>query len=329
MIVSRMRTLSSYLLPFLFLTAGCNQRTSSPREAPVLTGMEIAEAKQLQTAQTVTVSGTVHASESAVLSTQISGRILSILVKEGDSVQHGQTLLAIDGAQYRADASRTKATAESLDQEVRMAEAEATLATSTVKRYELLQSRKSVSPQEFDEISKRAQATNARLASLRAQAVAAKANVESARVALGYTQLRAPFSGIVTARHADPGTLALPASPLLEIDREGGLQLWVTIDETLLAILKKGLTVDVQIPSQHQTNLKGIVEQIQPDANTVSHSFLIKLSLPQSTELHAGVYGTAQIVTGTKTATYIPQTAILSNWPDITPCSRTPPIVMR
>ncbi len=102
----------------------------------------------------------------------------------------------------------------------------------------MLKDQKSVSPQEFDEVQKRSEAAQLRVASYAAQAEQAKAAVAGARTQLGYTALHAPFSGVVTARLADPGTLAAPGVPLLEMDRDGPLQVYTSVDESLIASVR-------------------------------------------------------------------------------------------
>ena len=82
---------------------------------------------------------------------------------------------------------------------------------------------------------------------MRAQTEAARAQVSGARTMLGYTRLPAPFSGIVTARMADPGTMAAPGVPLLQVDQAGALQLDATVDESAIGAVHKGMKVQVAI----------------------------------------------------------------------------------
>ncbi len=103
------------------------------------------------------------------------------------------------------------------------AQTNAELAASTLDRYRQLEAEKSVSPQEMDEVSRRAEAAAANLEAVRAQTDAARAQESGARTMLGYTRLVAPFAGVVTARMADPGTMAAPGVPLLQVDQAGAL----------------------------------------------------------------------------------------------------------
>ena len=73
----------------------------------------------------------------------------------------------------------------------------------------------------MDEVSRRAEGAAASVDAMRAQTDAARAQEKGARTMLAYTHLLAPFAGVVTARMADPGTMAAPGVPLLQVTRQG------------------------------------------------------------------------------------------------------------
>ncbi len=104
----------------------------------------------------------------------------------------------------------------------------------------------------------------ARLEAVRAQTDAARAQESGAHTMLGYTHLVAPFAGVVTARMADPGTLASPGVPLLQVDQAGALQLQATVDESAIGAVHKGMKVQVAIDGGDSANLAGTVAEIDP-----------------------------------------------------------------
>jgi RND family efflux transporter MFP subunit len=163
----------------------------------------------------------------------------------------------------------------------------------------------------LDEVGRRAEASAERVEALRAQSEAAKAQDSGARAMLGYTRLRAPFAGVVTARLADPGTLASPGVPLLQVDSSGPLQLQVTVDESAIGTVRKGMKVSVSIDGAPTANVTGTVADIVPAADPASHSFTVKVDLTSSAKLHAGMYGTAAFATGTRQAILIPRSAVV------------------
>jgi len=191
------------------------------------------------------------------------------------------------------------------------AESDAKLAASTLERYRQLQAQKSVSPQEMDEVARRAEGAAARLEAVRAQTEAAHAQEKGARTMLGYARLVAPFSGTVTARMVDPGTLASPGVPLMQVDQAGALQLLATVDESAIGAVHKGMKVPVAMDGAASADLTGTVQEIVPAADAASHSFTVKIDLPSSKLLHAGMYGAAEFANGIRQAIVAPRSAVV------------------
>jgi RND family efflux transporter MFP subunit len=128
---------------------------------------------------------------------------------------------------------------------------------------------------------------------------------------LGFTRLLAPFSGIVTTRMADPGTMASPGVPLFQVDQAGVLQLDTTVDESAIGAIHKGMKAQVEIDGGNSTNLVSTVAEIVPAADPASHGFLVKIDLPSSSPLRAGMYATAEFANGTRQAILIPRSAVV------------------
>jgi RND family efflux transporter MFP subunit len=233
-----------------------------------------------------------------------------VLVQAGDRVRAGQLLVALDDAAMQSALEQATAGAAAAEKQQAAAAAQASLAAETLARYQMLKDQKSVSPQEFDEVEKRSETAQLQVASYEAQSEAAKASVAGARTQLGYTALHAPFDGIVTARMADPGTLAAPGVPLLEVDRDGPLQIYISVDESLIGSIHAGMNLPVSVEGIDAANLNGTVAEIVPAADPASRSFLVKLDLPALNNLRPGMYATAGLPGGARPAILAPQSAI-------------------
>jgi RND family efflux transporter MFP subunit len=147
---------------------------------------------------------------------------------------------------------------------------------------------------------------------MRAQTDAARAQESGARTMMSYTRLVAPFAGVVTARMADPGTMAAPGVPLLQVDQAGALQLDATVDESAIGAIHKGMRVQVDLDGGVSTTVAGTVAEIVPAADPSSHSFLVKIDLPSSSQTRAGMYGAAEFANGARQAILIPRSAVVS-----------------
>ncbi len=306
------RVLSGYLFVVCAaLTAGCHGGESALPAPLQSMQARVVESRQQELPLNVRSTGTVHARQTAILSAQVVGRIEQVLVREGDTVRAGQNLVVIDGAALRASVEEAQAGVKAAQDEQDAAQTDARLAASTLERYKQLEAKKSVSPQEMDEVSRKAEASAARLETVRAQADAARAQERGARTMLGYSRLTAPFAGVVTARMADPGTMASPGLPLIQVDQAGVLQLDVGVDESVIGAIHKGMKSPVSIAGASPAEIIGTVSEIVPAADPASHSFLVKIDLPFSGSMRAGMYGTAEFANGLRQAVVVPRSAIV------------------
>jgi RND family efflux transporter MFP subunit len=256
-------------------------------------------------------AGTVRAAQTSDLASQLMGNIVEIRAREGDRVQRGQVLAVIDDSQPRAAVDRATAAGVGAQQQLVAANSDLVLAESTLKRYQNLYDRKSLSPQEFDEVKARQQATLARRDMAQAGQAQAQAALNQAMTSLGYTRIRAPFDGVVTEKRADSGTLASPGIPIFTVEDVRRYRLEVAVNESDLRYVRTGGQVTVAIEALDNAELKGKVVQIVPAADPASRAFLVKIELPTDTRLRSGLFGRAQFSRGERQALLIPRSAVV------------------
>src|SRR5688500_11864657 len=203
-------------------------RTAEPEPAvPIVSGLKTETLHSSLVDDHYEAVGTVRARNNSVVAAKVMGTIMALHVREGDMVRAGQTLVEIDNRDAGIQLQKTQAgmreiqdSLEEVDRSIRAAEsaraaaqANETLAKTTLRRYEMLFERQSVSPQEFDEVraryevakaeSERAdrllQVSIARQKQVRARIDQAKADVANARVYVGYSRIAAPIDGVVVS----------------------------------------------------------------------------------------------------------------------------------
>jgi RND family efflux transporter MFP subunit len=255
--------------------------------------------------------GTVRAAQTSDLASQVMGTIVEIRAHEGDRVHRGQVLAVIDDSQPRAALDRATAAGIAAQQQLVAANSDLVLAESTLKRYQNLYDRKSLSPQEFDEVKARQQATLARRNMAQAGQAQARAALNQAMTSLAYTRIRAPFDGVVTEKKADSGTLASPGMPIFTVEDVRRYRLEVAVNESDLRYVRAGGQVSVVIEALDNAELKGKVVQIVPAADPASRAFLVKIELPTATGLRSGLFGRAQFSRGERKALLIPRLAVV------------------
>jgi RND family efflux transporter MFP subunit len=303
-------TLASAVLSLMFV--GCSSERQSVRAAPeAVSNVSVVSAQTATIPDVVEAVGTIRSAETSQLAAQMMGNIVEIRVREGDHVQRGQVMAVIDDAQPRAALDRAVAADFGAQQENSASESDFTLAEATFKRYQTLYDKKSVSPQEFDEIKARYQTAQARREMARAGQGQAKAALQQARTALGYSHIVAPFNGLVTDKKVDVGTLASPGMPIFTVEDLRRYRLEATVNETDLRYVRQGQQVSVSIDALGDRELKGRILEIVPAADPASRSFLVRVDFPYDPSLRSGLFGRAHFTRGERTTLLIPRSAIV------------------
>ena len=291
---------------------GCSSERPHAAPAPeTLRNISVFEAQQGKAPDFLEAMGTVRAAQSSDLASQMMGTIVEIRVREGDHVQRGQIVAVLDDAQPRAALDRSTAAVSAAQQQLIAADSDLALAESTLKRYQMLYDRKSISPQEYDEIKTRQQSALARRDMAQADQAQAKAALAQSHVALDYTRIRAPFDGVVTTKKADAGSLASPGMPILTVEDVRRYRLEVTINESDLRYVRIGQSVPVVIDAVDTAALQGKINEVVPAADAATRSFLVKIDLPGAKTLRSGLFGRAEFSRGDRPSLLIPRTAVV------------------
>ncbi len=263
------------------------------------------------------LTGILRASVSSPLAFQTSGRVLRVLVEEGDRVKAGQLLAELDGAMQSAQLTQAQGVlaqaranlalleAGSRPQEIAEAQAQLDSALAVVKQAEADFAR---AAQLFAEgVIARAQLDQAESAQTRARQAAEAARqslsiasqgarpeqLEQARAAelsasgalaaaqtqLGYTRLTAPAAGTVTLRQLEAGQTIAAGSPVLELSGVDKLEIHTTIPDGQLTSASVGQAASVEFPALPGVRASARVLRINPQAEPRTRGFPLVLSL--------------------------------------------------
>ena len=179
---------------------------------------------------------TVRWAETSTLSTPLSGRIGAIRVDVGDRVKKNALLAALDARPFQAEIRRAKAELARLEGALKIAERER-------RHAEELYDRTVLSTTALEDAQVREEEAAAAVAR-------ASAELELARLDLEYSQLRAPFAGIITARHIHPGEVVsnrCEITPMLEIARGDALLAVARITPQQADRLRRGDPVGIVV----------------------------------------------------------------------------------
>jgi len=300
------------LASLLIVLAGCSSDQPTSSTPPASAGkVRLVVAQSSSIPDVLETAGTVRAAQTTTLASQVMGNVVELRVREGDRVQRGEILAVIDDSQPRAALDRALAAELAAQQQLVAAETDLALASSTLQRYQSLYERKSVSPQEYDEVNSRRQAALARRDLARAGQDQSKATLAQARTAFDYTRIRAPFDGVITEKKVDLGMLASPGMPLFTVEDVRRYRVEAPLSESDLSNAKVGQAISVFVDALGDAELHGRIGQIVPAADPGSRSFLVKIDLPQDPRLRSGLFGRARFPRGQRTAILIPRNAVV------------------
>jgi RND family efflux transporter MFP subunit len=320
--------MTKYLLipiPLAMFFAGCGE---APKEKAA-TAAASAIAVPTVTAASETwpsiyeATGTVQARTTAVISAKLMGYVREVNVHTGDRVREGQLLVTLDTRDLDVNSRRAEADREEVrtavpeaDSGVAAAKANLDLAQTTFGRMQELFQKKSISDQEFDESSaklKAAQAAydmaKARRVQLNAKLSQVDQEVRSTEVTRSYADIPAPFAGIVVSKPVESGSLALPGTPLLTIEREGAYRLEASVDEEHLAAIRVGQPVSVTLEGLDRP-IAARVSEVVPALDAASRTGIVKIDLPVLSSLRSGGFGRATFELGSRTLLVIPAGAV-------------------
>lgn len=280
-------------------------------EAPVVRGLTFWEVEAAPVSDGQLFPGRVESSERSVVSARLDGRVARLSVKEGETVAAGALLMQVVENTAGDRLREAEAGIREAGGGVASAQARLRLAEKELARYEQLRAREAVTPQEYDRVVAERELALQALATAEAGVGRAEAGRATAATALQYTQVTAPFRGRVVSLAVKSGSTVMPGMPLATLEREGGWQARVDLPESLAGTLTLGQSLAVEIPARHLA-LAGVVAEIAPGADPLSHATTVKLDLPGSTAgLVSGLFLRVSRPDSRREAILIPELAVV------------------
>lgn len=261
---------------------------------------DLIQARTLDLTRSLPVSGPIKAVNSAFVKARVAGELQGLTVREGDRVQAGQFLARVDATEYQARTRQAQQQAESAKAQVDIA------------RRSFDNNRKLVD-QGF--ISQTAlESSSASLAAAEASYRAAMAAADIARKSLDDTVLRAPITGQVAQRLAQPGERVAIDARVLEVVDLNRLEVEASLAAADSIGVQVGQAVRLNVEGSNRS-LTGKVARINPSAVAGSRSVLAYLSLDTTEGLRQGLFAQGSIAVGVSRALAVPVSTIRTDKP--------------
>ncbi len=250
--------------------------------------------------QTVAVSGSIKALQSAVVKARVAGELQGLNKREGQSVSEGEVVARV----VSPDAGARVRQAE---QQAQAAKAQADIAQRTHDNNLALVAQGFISNTAL-------QNSLSQLASAQANHRAALAALDIARQSLSDTALRAPLSGQISARLAQNGERVAVEARVVEIVDLSAFELEAALSPVDAARVQTGQTVELRVEGRTEP-IKATVSRINPSVQAGSRSVLVYLRIPSASGLRQGLFAQGHILTGQQNAVAVPASAVRNDKP--------------
>lgn len=320
----------------LLLTGACNkaklvEAKNTPADVPAVA---VTKAAVQDLSRGLVLTAEFKPFQEVDVMSKVAGFVKKINVDVGDRVTQGQLLATLEVPEMGDDLTRAAATLERSNAEVRKAHEEMQRAESAHQIAHLSYTRLAsvmkerpglIAQQEVDDAHSRDLVAEAQVAAARSGAVAAeqqvnvgKAEQDKVKTLFNYTKVTAPFTGVITKRFADTGSMIqagiasqTQAMPLVRLSENNLLRLILPVPESMVPRIRVGSPVEVRVPSLNRS-FPGKVARFAARVQTDTRTMATEVDVPNpSLVLVPGMYAEVNLsLEQRKNALAVPLSAI-------------------
>jgi len=230
-------------------------------------------------------TGYVVAQRKAAISSKATGRLEWLGVAEGSRVKSGDLIARIDNRDVVAQAQSAQASVRAARANVRQSEVERENAQVEYRRNEELVGKGFISQSALDTAKARLDRAQAGVASAQANLNVSLANARNADVAVDYTEIRAPFDGVILSKSANVGDLVTPFSSatgskgaVVSMADMGTLEVEADVSESSLAKVHVGQPAEIVLDALPDTRFRGHINRMVPTVDRAKATVMTKVA---------------------------------------------------
>ena len=299
-----MKKIGILFLIAAFFLQSCGNEASTPIENtdPVVK-VKMNKANSESSSDYVMASGKIEAENSANVSTRMMGYITKLNVKVGQKVQQGQLLVSINSSDLQAKKAQ-------VDASILQVKAGFENAKKDYERFKVLFQQQSASQKELDDMTSRYEMAKAGLEG--AEQMRNEVNAQ-----FSYSNVAAPFTGVVTNTFVKEGDMANPGMPLVSIEGLNTKQVTAMVSESEISAISNGMAAKVFVKSINK-EINGTVIEVSRSAKNTGGQYLVKIALENSdASVLSGMFVNVQfpiknLDTKTKNGFTVPESALVT-----------------
>jgi RND family efflux transporter MFP subunit len=233
-----------------------------------------------QISERVALTGSLRAKEQVDVSPKLAGRLVSILVDTGHQVARGALIAQIEDDEIRQQVERSKASIAVVEATIAQREAELGNARAELERKKQLVEAGLLSRIELDALEMRHRVAHSQVELARAQKRQSEAERRELDIRQSQTRIYSPISGLVAKRHAHPGAMTNPGTPIVTVVSASPMVIEAKASERDIARVKRGLPVTITVDSLPGQRFTGRVMRISPMLDAQTRNGLVEIEIP-------------------------------------------------
>ncbi|MBN2009783.1 efflux RND transporter periplasmic adaptor subunit [candidate division KSB1 bacterium] len=296
----------------ILLVVQDKSRVTQPARPPVAVVVDSASYEPIQEIRQLT--GSIYPLYQYIVAPKIAGRITSITKRIGNWVNHGEVIAKIDDAEYQQAVLEAEANLKISDANLNESRSQFELARQELERIQSLQQKGIASPSELDAATTNFDALQSRIRLAQAQVEQRQAALNSAKIRLSYTVLRATEPGFIGERYVDEGGLLAPNSPVLLVIGIDTVIVRTTVIERVYGLIKLGQAAEIEVDAFPGKRFYGKVSRIAPMLQEASRVAQMEVEVANdSLLLKPGMFSKVNVVLAAKdSAQVVPTQAVVT-----------------
>ena len=296
------------------LIAGCadDSATNDGGREQIIPAVEAVQVRSGTLPLEERLAGSVVARNQTEIYAEVAGRIVEVLVNDGDTVDAGAPLVRLRSTEFEERLQQALAGLDVAAARVQQGEAEDARAQAALRRMQTIVERNLGSRADLEAAQAEALSSAAQVALMRAELQQAQSLVDERRSALGETVIRAPIKGIVGGRNAEIGQVAATGAPLFVIGDPNVVRVTVTLTQRMLGYISAGTRVSIVSDAAPERPIDGTISRISPFLHAVTRTTMAEIDIEQHHGLLLpGMFVTVDVLYGeSQTSSLVPNNAI-------------------
>lgn len=258
-------------------------------------------------ADSILASGNLEFNTQIQIRSEVTGRVLDVLVEEGDMVEKGQILMRLDATAFEADVSRTRALVRSQQIDIERAKAQLANLQRQFARQQQMHQSGLIQQETIDSLQSQLDIAHINIDAAKAALQQGQASLAMAEDNLSKTIYRAPISGLLSTVDIKPGETVIAGStniigsPLMTLADPSAILAELRVDEADIANVHLGQHAEIFAAAYPRQPIHGEVIQIATSARYMNQSqslsFRVKVLLqPEDIALYPGMSCRAEII---------------------------------